>query len=128
VLFFFIDKEGKPFYQVFHKDTIVIDSSRLGFDLEKLGSIKEAFSIKNIISKSSNSTWEMPWGEQRNVENNYNEIFVLLSQKDPKLPTFNLILRAYDYGIGFRYDFPEQVGYDSLLIKEENTYFNLMGS
>ncbi|MCB0852461.1 MAG: glycoside hydrolase family 97 protein, partial [Bacteroidetes bacterium] len=72
-------------------------------------------------------TWEMPWGEQRTVENNYNQLTVNLTEK--KAPNRSLIIhfKAYNDGIGFRYEFPGQDGVDSVMIMDELTQFNLAG-
>lgn len=67
----------------------------------------------------------MPWGEQRIVNNHYNETFIALRETEAPQRKINLYFRAYDDGIAFRYEFPEQEGIDTLIITEENTQFQL---
>ena len=122
---FFIDKAGTPNYLVKHKDKVVIDSSSMGFDLKGQNALKSGFTIKKTSVKEFNETWEMPWGEQRSVINNYKELVVeLVEAADPKR-SLNIYFRAYDDGIGFRYEFPKQEGVDSIIIMDENTQFQL---
>ena len=40
----------------------------------------------------------------------------------------NLIVRAFDDGIAFRYEFPEQKAWDSYVMYDERTQFNLQGN
>lgn len=67
----------------------------------------------------------MPWGEQRIVNNHYNETFIALRETEAPQRKLYLYFRAYDEGIAFRYEFPEQKGIDTLIITDENTQFQL---
>lgn len=40
----------------------------------------------------------------------------------------NLVVRAFDDGIAFRYEFPEQKAWDSYVMYDERTQFNLQGN
>lgn len=124
---FFLDKSGAPNYLVKHKDKIVVDTSGLGFDLKGQNPMKAGFAIKKIAEKEFNETWEMPWGEQRSVVNKYKELIVELQESEAPNRLLNVYFRAYDDGIGFRYEFPTQAGIDTLIIQEENTQFKLTG-
>ena len=70
----------------------------------------------------------MPWGEQVNVRNHYNELKVFLKEKKDPRRLLNVIFRAYDDGIGFRYEFPDQPNMKTVIILDENTQFNLTGN
>lgn len=60
-------------------------------------------------------TWEQPWGEQRQVRNNYNELTVYTN-------SFSIHFRLFDEGLGFRY---KLLGEGKLSIKHETTEFNI---
>ena len=125
---FFLDATGTPHYLVKHKDKVVIDSSSMGFEFKGQNPFKTGFVIKKTTEKSFNETWEMPWGEQRSVVNNYKELLVELEESAAPNRTLNIYFRAYDDGIGFRYEFPKQDGVDSVTILNENTQFQLTGN
>jgi hypothetical protein len=125
---FFLDEAGVPYYQVLHKNKVVIDSSSMGFDFKGQKPFKSGFVIKKSSQKDFNETWEMPWGEQRSVVNNYKELLVELEESAEPKRALNIYFRAYDDGIGFRYEFPKQDGVDSLTITDENTQFQLTGN
>jgi len=124
---FFLDATGTPYYMVKHKDKVVIDSSSMGFDFKGQNSLKSGFTIKKASIKEFNETWEMPWGEQRSVVNKYKELLVELVESAVPNRPLNIYFRAYDDGIGFRYEFPNQEGVDSVIIMDENTQFQLTG-
>lgn len=120
-----LNTEGAPFYTVTFKNTTIVDTSFLGFEFLKAPELKSG--LKHIQSEVSsfNETWEMPWGEQRLVENNYK--YIKATFEESQAPSRQVIIefRVYNDGIGFRYEFPEQKGWTEALIKEEQTEFNL---
>jgi len=120
--------DSRPGYRVFYKDEGVIDSSMLGFELQGAESLVDGFEITNTKSGSFSETWEMPWGEQREVVNEYNELQVHLSETSGKRRQVNVTFRVFNDGIGFRYEFPEQENLDELIISDELTEFNLTGN
>lgn len=68
---FFLTSRGKPAYRVHFKGRAVIDTSTFGFDFRDAEPMAEDFSILETKTESSNETWEMVWGEQREVVNHY---------------------------------------------------------
>jgi hypothetical protein len=123
---FNINKEGRPFYTVKFNNQVVVDTSFLGFEFKDAPGFKKNFIIKNTSTKTFNETWQMPWGEQLDVVNHYNELKVELQEKTSPERFLNIVFKVYDDGIGFRYEFPEQAKFKGdILIKEEHTEFNL---
>lgn len=122
---FFLDNTGAPFYLVRHNNKVVIDTSGMGFDLKDQNAIKAGFVIKKTSQKEFTETWKMPWGEQRLVLNSYKELLVELEETVAPNRLMNIYFRAYDDGIGFRYEFPKQAGTDTMIITDENTRYQL---
>jgi hypothetical protein len=120
-----LNADGKPYYRVQFKDQVVIDTSYLGYEFENEKALQDHFEIVNTKTVSFNETWQMPWGEQLDVVNNYNELKVELEETQAPKRKLNLIFKVYDDGIGFRYEFPKQANWNEALITEENTEFNL---
>jgi hypothetical protein len=124
---FILSNDGSPNYIVKHKSSVAIDTSKMGFDFKDQAPLRNGLKIIGIETNTVNEDWEMPWGEQRIVNNNYNEMIVKLEEEQAPNRTLNIYFRAYNDGIGFRYEFPEQEGVDTLIIMDENTQFNLTG-
>ncbi|MDY0779493.1 glycoside hydrolase family 97 protein [Tenacibaculum sp. IB213877] len=120
-----INEKGKPLYQVTFNNKTVIAPSFLGFDFKNVEALNDNFKIVKTITNTFNETWQMPWGEQLDVVNHYNELKVELEETSEEKRKLNVVFRVYDDGIGFRYEFPEQPGLKEVFITEENTEFNL---
>ena len=125
---FNLTEKGEPSYKVTFNNEDVIKASKLGFDLKDAPSLKENFKIVNSVSSSFNEVWEMPWGEQTEVENNYNELKLELQETSYLKRKLTIVFKVYNEGLGFRYEFPEQENLSEVFITEENTQFNLTGN
>src|SRR5690606_26480676 len=97
----------------------------LGFDFIDAQPLKSNFNVLNVTSSTFNETWQMPWGEQLEVENKYNQLKVELQEMSKPNRKLNLVFKVYNDGLGFRYEFPEQENFQEALIAEERTQFNL---
>ena len=119
---------GKPAYWVDYKGATQIDTSFLSFDFQDQPSLGSNLNVENVALTNYKNNWEMPWGEQRVVENHYNELAVTLRESDDLKRSFKVIFRAFDDGFGFRYEFSDQTGYSKeMVILDENTEFQLTG-
>ena len=61
--------------------------------------------FKYVEAKSNavDQTWEQPWGEQKLIRNNYNEAIVSFESTSETNKQIDIIIRAYNDGIAFRY-------------------------
>ena len=134
-LTFALDDKGAPTYSLIYKDKDVIRTSHLGLELckDKHASkefretdLMDGFTIKDTEQSSFDETWEPVWGETKYIRNNYNELAVTLNQPDTKRDMV-IRFRIYDYGMGLRYEFPQQDSLTYFIIKEEHTQFALTG-
>jgi hypothetical protein len=124
---FMLSPDGIPHYTVAHNGKSIIDTSALGFDIKDQPRLQAGFEVADTRTSTFREEWEMPWGEQLNVVNHYNELIVFLKEKNSPHRGMSLIFRAFDDGIGFRYELPEQDGQDSLTVMAELTEFQLTG-
>ncbi|MFN3173838.1 MAG: glycoside hydrolase family 97 protein [Phaeodactylibacter xiamenensis] len=125
---FTLTEEGEPVYWARYKDTAILDTSALGFELVDAPSLRTGFEMTDYSTRALNDVWEMPWGEQREVSNHYNELTVEVREMPPPNRRMRLIFRVYDDGFGFRYEVPEQEGLEALEVAEERTEFQLTGN
>ncbi len=118
---------GSAAYRLIYQDEVLIDTSTLGMDLQDAPKLQQGLEIVSSDERSVSDTWEMPWGEQRSVANNYRELAVALQETPNPKRSFRMVFRLYDDGLGFRYEFPEQEGIAEFVIAEELTQFQLTG-
>ncbi len=122
---FKISDTGAPAYSATYGDKVIVNPSALGFDLGDAGMMKDGFSLEESAVSSFDETWEQPWGEERFIRNNYNELKVQL--KNAEGLKLNVVFRAFDGGIALRYEFPEQPGLKEFSVMDELTEFNMSG-
>lgn len=118
-----LDADGRPGYAIARRGTPVISESRLGFLLADAPKLERGFRLAASERRSADSTWEQPWGERRFVRDRYNELRVGLVEKSPPGRRLDVVFRAHDDGIGFRYEFPGQPGLADVRIADELTEF-----
>ena len=115
---------GKAWYSVTRGQQAVINRSELGFVL-KDGDFKDGFKMGKVTRSSLDETWSQPWGEDAQVRNHYNEMRVRLQEKKMKKRNLDVVFRAFDDGVAFRYEFPRQPGLQDFVIMDELTQFAL---
>ncbi len=109
-------------YQISRFGESVIDSSRLGLVLKE-ASYARNFKVLDSATREVDETWELPWGEEKNVRNRFNELRIELQEVSPSGKLLTLVFRVFDDGIGFRYEIPAQPGLASFEILDELTEF-----
>jgi glucan 1,4-alpha-glucosidase len=122
---FLLSPGGTPGYAVHYKGKTVIDSCSLGFTLLDAQPLKLGFELVSTVEDTINDPWQQPWGEQRSMLNRCAQLVVELKEKEAPKRIMHLIFRAYDDGVAFRYEFPEQENLKEMIILEENTKFQI---
>jgi alpha-glucosidase len=135
VLTFCVNADARgPWYDVYRKsaagstagDRSVIAHARLGLVLDGFGNVP-ASRIDDARRNSANNTWEQPWGEQRVITDRHNELRVTLSGADAaRTEPYDLVVRVFDEGFGFRYDFKSIAADRDVAVTDELTEFNLV--
>lgn len=123
----FIGEAGQFGYKMSKGNTVVIDTSYLGFEFADTTALAKSLVLKSVDTLSFNEVWEMPWGEQKLVQNKYRELKANLKESQAPYREFSVIFRLFDDGLGFRYSFPKQKDLIEAKIKDENTEFKLTG-
>lgn len=145
---FTLDKEGAPTYDLLYFGKTVIKPSKLGLELKKEDPNKKTdfewrenkdtdkldsktnfyngFTLKEKITSNFTESWKPVWGEESEISNNYNELYINLFQKANNR---NLVIRfrLFNDGLGFRYEFPQQQNLNYFVIKEEHSQFAMNG-
>lgn len=119
---FTVNNENKPTYQIKVKDSVLILPSVMGFRDLNGASLSSHLKINGVEHTSVDETWTQPWGENKTIRNKYNEMAVRLS--DGKQVDLTIRFRAFDDGVGFRYEYDVR-DVDSLFIIDELTEFNI---
>jgi alpha-glucosidase len=115
-------QDGRLFYRVARNGQPVMLPSRLGFELrggDTLGAVRVTGSARGSVDQ----TWTQPWGEVARVRDHHNELRVQVAETGGQGRRFDLVLRAFDDGVAFRYELGEQFGAFEMM--EELTEFSV---
>lgn len=120
--------DGMLCYSVAFNGKPIINDSRLGVELRG-GAFAGDLVVTGSETSSFDETWQPVWGDFSEYRNHYNELIVDLEEADAPQRKMQVILRAYNDGIAFRYVFPKQASlkkidflqeYSAVSIQSEN--------
>jgi alpha-glucosidase len=118
-------REGRLTYRLDRDGRPLILPSLLGFEFRGAPPLRDGFRITDTTRQSHDEWWTQPWGEVARVRDQHNELAVAVEEVAAPNRRFILRVRAFDDGVGFRYEFPEQPGMGEFQISEELTEFAL---
>lgn len=122
------DENSTPSYAISFKNKPAINTSRLGFEFKTQAAFRDGFKITQIEQQSANTQWQQPWGERQTVTDNHNEVAVTFEKDGTNGATYTVRFRAFDSGVGFRYEIPNQAGFEQTYITKELTEFAINNS
>jgi alpha-glucosidase len=73
--------------------------------------------------RTTDSSWINPVGKNRLVRDHYHELDLIFSETDFPGHTFGVSFRAYNDGVAFRYELPDQPGLTNFVLLNELTEF-----
>ena len=121
---FKLTADGIPTYSVSYNKKAVILESQLGLKLKGTADLASSFSVDSTRNVTFNESWKPVLGEQSSINNHYNELTVSLIQANTNRKV-NIIFKAFDEGVAFRYEFPRQKELNYFTISDEVSQFNL---
>ena len=121
---FSLAEKGSPSYAVNYKGKPIILPSLMGVYLKGESDLASGFTVDGVQQTSVNESWKPVLGEQSTIRNQYNQMTIALVQAKTGRK-MNIIFKAYDEGIAFRYDFPKQEKLNYFIISDERTEFQL---
>jgi alpha-glucosidase len=111
------------YYHVTYKGTPVLEDSPLGLDFVDAPALDRDFKVLGVEKRSNDSTWENVFGAKRTVPDRYNEIVVSLEEQLKPYRRLDIVVRAYNEGVAFRYVLPKQEAMSEFNLSAENTGF-----
>jgi alpha-glucosidase len=113
-----LSDDGALSYSVQFNGKPIIAKSRLGVELAG-GAFSGALKITDSELSSFDQSWKPVWGQFSEYRNHYNELTLDVAEVAVPHRKMQIIFRAYDDGIAFRYVFPQQDGLKDVNIKNE---------
>lgn len=119
-----LNKTGEPFYKITYRGKTAVDWSRLGL-MSKESDLSVGFTLVDTKTATHDNTWKPVWGEVAQIRDHYNELAYTLQGKSGQRLTIRF--RAYDEGVGFRYEIPKQDALNIVTITDDRTEFQMTG-
>ena len=118
-------REGRLTYSLTRDGRRLILPSVLGFAFRGAPTLRDGLRITDTTRATHDETWTQPWGEVAHVRDHHNELAVSVAEIAAPYRRFTLRLRAFDDGIGFRYEVPDQPALGAFEMTDELTEFAL---
>ncbi len=120
------DDGGQATYAVDYNGKQVIAPSKMGLLFADHHGFERGLVIAASTRDASDTTWEQPWGERRLVRDQHNELAVTFRASEGPDRQMTVRFRAFDTGIGFRYEVGEQPAFGGdVAVVEELTQFGV---
>jgi alpha-glucosidase len=115
-----------PTYAVSRSGRAVVEPSAFRIFLAGEGDLASGAKLVTSGTDAVDQTFEMPWGKNRSVRDRFSRARVRF--ESPRGILWDLEVRAYDDGVGFRYELPEQPRLSGFVIETESTEVRLAGA
>ncbi|HXT13067.1 MAG TPA: glycoside hydrolase family 97 protein [Candidatus Angelobacter sp.] len=121
-----VNSNGELNYSVKMDGKTVLNPSRLGLRFKDGLELGRDVSLVKAFESSADFTWKNPSGKHSLVRDHHNELRLVLRQKGGG-PSFEVIFRAFNDGVGFRYVLPAQKDFTEFTLEKELTEFSFSG-
>ena len=118
-------REGRLYYSLARDGRALILPSLLGFEFRGAARLRDGLRLSDTTRQTHDAWWTQPWGEVARVRDHHNELAVSVAETAAPHRRFRVRVRAFDDGVGFRYELPEQPGLGEFEITDELTEFAL---
>ncbi len=110
------EEANEIYYSLGFRGQEIIRPSLLGFVFSIEGEDHDDIIFKDVVRNNMDSSWRPVYGEKSEYPEVYSEIVIDIQEGEKK---YKLHVRAYNEGVAFRYEFPD----DNMHIIEEKTEF-----
>src|SRR5437867_3402692 len=118
-------RDGALTYSLDRDGRAVFLPSRLGFAFQGAPPLRDSLRMVDTSRATVDETWTQPWGEVARVRDHHNEVRITVAEVASPGRRFVVAFRAFNDGIGFRYELPAQPGLGEFAITDELTEFTL---
>ena len=118
-----LNAAGTPFYRISYRAAPIVVDSTLGIDFLESGLLGANLEWSGVTRRQANESYSMPYGTRDPIPDRYQEATIGLREKTGPRRRFQLIFRAYNEGIAFRYAIPAQDSIRNFTIMQERTQF-----
>lgn len=120
-------KDKAAFYNVSFKNQPIVSNAALSLSFEGNSTFKNSLKIAATVFRDSVEQYELVVGKAKTISHPFREVIIQLEETVEPYRKVNLVVRAFNDGLAFRYEFPQQKNWLSFSLTEENSEFKLTG-
>ncbi|MEJ7779490.1 MAG: glycoside hydrolase family 97 protein [Daejeonella sp.] len=117
--------ERSPEYTVVYKGIKLLNDSPLRLEFKEGGNFGRNLSLGKRTFRVVDEDYELIVGKNQKVRNYYSEVIIPMKENAGMFRAINLVVRAFNDGLAFRYEFSEQKNWTTYTLTNELSSFNL---
>lgn len=125
IVFSFVLTREMPSYQVSYSGQTIVKNSELSLVFKENGRFSANLNMLKTKLESVDDRYELIIGKTKNVHHPYRQLTIPLYEKSGAGRRINIVVRAFNDGVAFRYEFPKQENWSAYTLTEERSCFNL---
>ena len=125
IVFIFNLTPTVPTYRVMFDKKTLVDASELSLVFRENGAFGSNLVQPKPIFRDIDETYELVVGKVKTARNHCREARIPLVEKTGGKRQIDLVVRVFDDGLAFRYEFPKQANWSSYTLTDETTTFRL---
>jgi len=120
-----VNTEGRLSYRVLADGVPILGTSQMGFRMREQGYLGADVSLIEASRADVDTTWTNPLGKHSTVRDLHRELRIKVREKGPGGQAFEVVFRAFNDGVGFRYGLLQAPGpvATTFIVEEELTEF-----
>jgi alpha-glucosidase len=116
-------ENNRVVYAIYFKSNLVIENAELGLSFVENGDFNRDLRIMEPAFREDEEKYELVAGKTKTVLHPYREVSIPITETNTPFRKIHLVVRAFNEGIAFRYEFPEQENRSDFILSDENTTF-----
>lgn len=124
---FALDAAGRPTLAVDYRGKPMLAPGRMGLDLASGGPLNAGLYLVGTDRQTKDETWRAVAGKSSLVRDHYRQTTFRLIERGESPRRLEVVVRAYDDGVAFRYVVQKQPNLTDFYVREELTEFRLVG-
>lgn len=116
---------NRPQWSASFRGKSILTRCELGLEIADSGDITDGVKVRDVRERSVNQTIPVLFGKADHAEDSFHESRFLL--ETPRQRRFDVVFRAYNDAVAFRYELPKDERADSVTVNDETTSFVVAG-
>ncbi len=117
-----------PVYRVAFRGKPLVNDSELRLDFAENGPFGPNLSLAKPQFRTGDETYDLVVGKAKTARDHFREVRLPLEERTGPQRRIDLVFRAYDDGVAFRYELPAQPGWTRYTLADERSTFRLAGN